>query len=63
MKIIGLVLAVVGIGFAVWGYQLSRSVGSKVTRAITGADRDKVIIYYIFGAVSFIVGIFLFNRN
>lgn len=63
MKIIGLVLAVIGIGFAVLGYQLSGSLGSKVTRAVTGADRDKIIIYYIFGAMSFIVSIFLFSKN
>jgi hypothetical protein len=63
MKIIGLVLAVIGIGLAVWGYQLSSSVGSQVTRAVTGADTDKVMAYYIFGAVSFIVGIYLFRKN
>ena len=63
MKIIGLILAVVGIGFAVWGYQLSGSVGSQVTQAVTGADTDKVMTYYIFGAVSFIVGIFLLRKN
>ena len=63
VKIIGLVLAVIGIGFAVWGYQLSTSVGSQVTQAVTGADTDKVMSYYIFGAVSFIVGLFLFRKN
>jgi hypothetical protein len=63
MKIIGLVLTVIGIGFAVWGYQLSGSVGSQVTQAVTGADTDKVMTYYIFGAVSFIVGIYLLRKN
>ncbi len=63
MKIIGIVLAVIGIGFAVWGYQLSGSVGSQVTQAVTGSDTDKVMTYYIIGAVSFIVGIFLFSKN
>ncbi|MFT7003568.1 MAG: hypothetical protein ACJAWW_000918 [Sulfurimonas sp.] len=63
IKIIGLILIVVGIGFAVWGYQLSGSVGSQVTQAITGADIDKVMTYYIFGAVSFIVGIYLLRKN
>jgi hypothetical protein len=62
-KIIGLVLAVTGIGFAVWGYQLSSSIGSQVTQAVTGADTDKVMTYYIFGAVSFVVGIFLLRKN
>ncbi|WP_415396159.1 DUF3185 family protein [Sulfurimonas sp. CS5] len=63
MKIISLVLIVIGIGFAVWGYQLSGSVGSQVTQAVTGADTDKVMTYYIIGAVSFVVGIYLFRKN
>ncbi len=62
-KIIGLVLAVVGIGFAVWGFQLSGSLGSQITQAVTGSDTDKVMTYYIFGAVSFIVGIYLFSKK
>lgn len=63
IKIIGLVLAVIGIGFAVWGYQLSSSVGSQVTQAVTGSDTDKVMTYYILGAVSFVVGMYLFRKN
>jgi len=63
IRIIGLVLIVVGIGFAVWGYQLSGSVGSQVTQAVTGADTDRVMTYYIIGAVGFIVGIFLLRRS
>ncbi len=63
MKIFGLVLTVIGIGFAVWGYQLSGSVSSQVTQAVTGVDTDKVMTYYILGAVSFVVGIFLFRKN
>jgi len=63
MKIIGIVLAVVGVGFAVWGYQLSGSIGSEVTQAVTGADTDRVMTYYILGAVAFVVGIYLFRKN
>lgn len=63
IKIIGLVLAVRGIGFAVQGYQLLGSVGSQVTQAVKGADTDKVMTYYILGAVSFIVGMCLFRKN
>ena len=62
-KIIGLVLVVVGIGFAVWGFQLSGSIGSQVTQAVTGADTDKVMTYYIFGAISFVIGVYLFGKN
>lgn len=62
-KIIGLILVVLGIGFAVWGFQMSGSVGSQVTQAVTGADTDKVMTYYIFGAISFVVGIYLFLKK
>lgn len=63
MKIIGIVLLVLGIGLAIWGYQLSGSVGSQITQAITGSDTDKVMIFYITGAISFIVGVYLFAKN
>lgn len=62
-KIVGLVLVVLGIGLAAWGYQLSTSVGSQITHAVTGSDTDKVMALYIGGAVSFFVGIFLFRKN
>jgi len=62
-KIIGLILVVLGIGFAVWGFQMSGSVGSQVTQAVTGADTDKVMTYYIIGAISFVVGIYLFLKK
>ena len=63
MKIIGIVLVVTGLGLAVWGYQLSGSVGSQITQAVTGSDAEKVMTLYITGAVSFVVGIYLFTKN
>ena len=64
MKIIGIVLAVAGIGLAIWGgYQLSGSVGSQITQAVTGSDTDKGMTLYIAGAVSLVVGIFLFIKK
>jgi hypothetical protein len=63
MKIMGIALLVVGIGLAFWGYQLSGSVGSKITQAVTGSDTDKVMTLYISGAVSFLVGLFLFIKK
>ena len=59
-KIIGIALVVIGLGLAFWGYQLSGSVGSQITQAVTGSDTDKVMTFYISGAVSFVVGIYLF---
>jgi hypothetical protein len=63
MKIIGIVLMVLGIGLAIWGFQLSGSVGSKLTQVVTGSDTDKVMMFYITGAVSFVVGYFLFTKR
>ncbi len=63
MKIIGIALVVLGIGLAIWGVQLSGSVGSKITQAVTGSDTDKVMTFYITGAVSFFVGLFLYAKK
>lgn len=63
MKIIGIALMVIGLGLAFWGYQLSGSVGSQITKAVTGSDTDKVMTFYISGAVSFVVGIYLFIKK
>jgi len=63
MRIIGLILVVTGLGLALWGYQISGSVGSQITQAVTGSDTDKVMSLYIAGAVSFVVGIYLFTKR
>ena len=63
MKIIGIALVVIGLGFALWGYQLSGSIGSQINQAVTGSDTDKVMTFYITGAVGFIVGIYLFAKK
>ncbi len=63
MRVMGLALVVLGIGLAIWGYQLSDSIGSQITEAVTGADTDKVMTYYISGAISFVVGLFLFTKK
>ncbi|MGD8407077.1 MAG: DUF3185 family protein [Thiohalophilus sp.] len=57
--ILGLILIVIGIGLAIWGYQISQSIGSQITEALTGAERDKVMMFYIGGAASFVVGLYL----
>jgi hypothetical protein len=61
-KIIGIALIVLGVGLGIWGYQLSDSVTSQVSQAVTGANTDKVMTFYIGGAISFFVGLFLFKR-
>ena len=63
MKSISIALMVIGIGLAFWGYQMSGSVGSKITQTITGSYADKVMILYIGGAASFIVGLYLYIKK
>ena len=59
LKIIRIALIVIGLGLAFWGYQLSGSVTSQITQAVTGSDTDRVMMFYISGAACFVVGIFL----
>lgn len=62
-KIAGIVLIVVGAGLALWGYQLSGSVGSEITEAVTGSETDRVMTLYIAGAAGLVVGLFLFFKR
>jgi len=57
---ISIVLIVLGLGLALWGYQMSGGFGSKVSLAITGSHSDKVMMLYIGGAASFVAGLYLF---
>lgn len=59
IKLTGIVLIVLGIGLAFWGYDMSSSIGANINEALTGAEPDKVMMLYIGGAISFIVGIYL----
>ena len=63
MKIISIILLVGGIGLAFWGYQMSGSLGSQLNNAFNGSPTDKVMMLYIGGAVSFIVGLYLSIRK
>lgn len=62
-KIIGIVLAVVGIGLAYWGYRLSGAVGSQMSQAFTGSPTDKVMMFYVGGGASLLVGLFLLFKR
>lgn len=63
LKIIGIALMVIGIGLAFWGYQTSGSISSQFSQTFSGSPSDKVMMFYIGGAVSFFVGIFLFIKK
>lgn len=62
-KIIGIALVVIGLGLAFWAYRLSGSVGSQVTEALTGSPTDRIMTFYIGGAVSLVVGLFLLFKK
>ena len=57
--ILGVVLIVVGVGLALWGYQISGETGARFTQTITGALPDAVALRYVASLVSFLVGAFL----
>ena len=63
MKIAGIVLIVVGLGLAYWGYEESSSLGSSLNQAFSGSPSDNVMAKYIGGAASLAVGAFLFTRK
>jgi len=63
LKIIGIILLVIGVGLAVWGYQLSGSVGSQLTKAFSGSHTDKVMMMYIGGAASAVAGLFILLKK
>jgi len=58
-KIIGLAFLVVGIGLAIWAYQMSGSIGSQIKEVFSGAPTDKVMMMYIGSAVCAVIGLFL----
>lgn len=63
LKLIGMVLIVIGIGFVLWGYQQSSTVVSGITKALTGSNTDEVMALYIFGALDIIVGVILYLKK
>jgi hypothetical protein len=62
-KMIGAILRGLGIGLAFWGYQLSGSVSSQLTKVISGSHTDKVMMMYIGGAISIIAGLFMLTKK
>lgn len=61
--LLGLVLLVVGAGLVWWGYNEAGSLGGRIGRALSGSPSDRVMAFYIGGAVSAIVGLTLMLRK
>ena len=63
MKVISIILMIIGIGLVFWGYQMSGGLGSQLAQTFSGSLTDDVMIRYIGGAVSFIVGLYLYIKK
>ncbi|RLB72548.1 MAG: hypothetical protein DRH06_05305 [Deltaproteobacteria bacterium] len=57
-KIIGIVLIIVGVALAFWGYNLYDSVGSQVSRAFRGDAPLEAWAGMVGGAICLVIGIF-----
>lgn len=56
-KIVGIVLIVLGVALAIWGYNIYDSAGSQITRALSGDTPVKAWAGMVGGAICAVVGI------
>ncbi len=63
VKVIGLILIVAGAALIYLGYQASGAFDAKVVKAFSGAQPDEIMYKYIGGAISLVVGVYLFFRK
>lgn len=63
IQILSIALMVIGVGLAYWGYDMSGGLDSQLNQAFSGSSSDGVMIRYIAGAASFVVGLFLFLKK
>jgi len=61
-KMLSIALMVAGAGLAIWGYQKSGGLDSKISSALTGSPTDNVMMFYIAGAVCLAIGIYLYKK-
>jgi len=56
-KIIGIVLIVIGVALAMWGYNIYDSAGSRIGRALSGETPVEAWAGMIGGAICLLIGI------
>lgn len=56
-KYIGIILIVVGVALAAWGYNIYDSAGSQVSRAISGDAPIEAWAGMVAGAICIVIGI------
>jgi len=57
-KIIGIILIIIGVALAIWGFNGYDSAGSQVSRAIGGDSPIEAWIGMVGGAICIVIGIF-----
>lgn len=62
-RLLGIVLAVLGAGLLIWGYQMSGSATNELVRAVQGSSTDEVMWRYIAGAISLAAGLYLLVKK
>lgn len=62
-KIMSIALMVVGAGLAIWGFQKSGGLESKISSTLTGSQTDNVMMLYISGAVCLAIGVYLYLKK
>jgi hypothetical protein len=60
---LGIVLLIIGIGLLVWGFNLSGSFSSNLSRTFTGSPTDKTIIVFIAGGICAALGLYQLMIN
>lgn len=63
LHIFGLVMMLFGVALAHWGYELSGSLTSQLTKTVSGILPDEVMYRYLGGAFCWVFGIFLLFRK
>lgn len=62
-KLLGIVLLIVGVGLAWWGYDMSQSVGNQLSETFANSTKKEVVFAYIGAAVCIGAGLFLTIRS
>jgi hypothetical protein len=61
--LIGFILLVVGGLLLYWGYNEAESIGGKIGSALSGSPSNRVMMFYIGGAVCGLAGLFIAFRK
>ncbi len=57
-KITGIVLIIVGVALAMWGYNIYNSAGSQIGRALSGDTPVEAWAGMVGGAICLVIGVF-----